>query len=415
MKADLICVGNEILTGLIENTNAGFLSRRLWSHGIIVREAIVVADDRDPIGEALKRGLGKSEIVIITGGLGPTDDDLTREAVASVLDLPLFLDQYWLKQIEHFFKQRGITMPENNRKQAKLVKGSKLLPNPAGTAPGAILEHKGCLIVMLPGPPNELKAIYDQAVKPFLNDYNRGKVSKLKTLKCAGIGESRLEEKIKSLGEWDLPPLSYVARGLEVHLQLKGEGDPKTAAETIEIAEKKLRDLLGNCIFGSDDETLAGKVAELINEQRATLAVAESCSGGLLSSMITDIPGSSNFYKGGLATYTEAAKRTILNIDEELLNKEGAVSEKTTLQMAENARKILGATIGLAVTGIAGPGSDRTGKPVGLVYIALADQHGSRYKELNLGGGRPAIKERASQAALNMLRKSLLNYKRGGK
>ncbi len=409
LKADLICVGDEILNGLIENTNAGFLSRRLWSQGIVVRETAVVADERDSIGDALERGLEKSEIVIITGGLGPTDDDLTREALSSVLDLPLVLDDCWLQEIKHFFSQRGIEMPDNNRKQAMLIKGSKLLPNPAGTAPGALLEHNGRLIIMLPGPPNELKAIYDQSVKPYLKEYNRGSVFKLKTLKCAGIGESMLEEKIKAIGEWDLPPLSFVARGLEVHLQLKGQGDPAEAAETIERAEEKLRGALGDYIYGSDDETLAGTVAELMQKNRATLALAESCSGGLLSSMITDIPGSSVFYLGGLVTYTEKAKAMLLGIDEKLLKKEGAVSEKVTRQMAEKARSSLGTTFGLAITGIAGPESDASGKPVGLVYIAAVNDNGSSCKELNLGGGRLTIKERASQVALNMLRKMLLS------
>ena len=409
LKADLICVGNEILTGLIENSNAGFLSRRLWSQGIVVRETAVVADSKEAIGEAMKRALENSEIVIITGGLGPTDDDLTREAVASVLNLPLVLDRQWLERIENFFERRGMKMPENNRKQAMLIEGSTTMPNPGGTAPGALLEYGDRLIIMLPGPPNELQVIYEQSVRPYIEEYNRGKVFKLKTLKCTGIGESMLEEKIKALGNQDLPPLSYVARGFEVHLQVKGEGDPETATRIIERAEKKLRHALGNHIYGVDDETLAGKVAELMIEKQATLGMAESCTGGMLSSMITDIPGSSKFYRGGLVTYTEDAKTGILGVDKDVIAREGAVSEPVARQMAERVRIFLGSMIGLGITGLAGPHSDGSGKPVGLAYIAVSLAGDSQCKELTLGSGRQAFKERASQVALDMLRRVLLD------
>ncbi len=412
LQADLVCVGNELLTGLIENSNAGFLSRRLWSVGIEVRETAVVPDDIKAIQSALGRALERSEIVIVTGGLGPTEDDLSREAVSSALGLKLLLDRKWLDKIERFFDSRGIKMPENNSKQALVMEGASLLENRAGTAPGSILKCQGRMIIMLPGPPNELKPMFDDLVLPVLKDFNRGSLSRLKILKCCGIGESTLEDKIKSLGIWDLPPISYVARGYEVHLQIKGRGSAEEAAAAIEKAESKLRGLLGDYIYGSNDDTLAGKVAGLLGTYGLTLSLAESCSGGLLSSMITDIPGSSKFYMGGMVAYSGEAKTGNLGLDAGLLEKEGQVSESVAMAMAEAARDKFQSDLAVGITGVAGPDGGTAQKPVGLVYIALAGNRACYCKKLNLGGGRLAVKERTAQMALDMIRREILdNYR----
>ncbi len=409
MQADLICVGNELLTGLIDNSNAGFLAARLWSAGVEVRESAVVADDREAIRAALERALANSDILIITGGLGPTDDDLTNEAVASALGLKLALNKAWLDKIERFFERRGVRMPENNRKQALIMEGAVLLENRAGTAPGSLIKREGKLVVMLPGPPNEMKPMFDNLVLPVIKDFNRGKLSRLKTLKCCGIGESTLEDKIKSLGAWDLPPISYVAKGYEVHLQVKGRGSAEEAADAIEKAESRLKEILGDHIYGSDDDTLAGKVAELLIKNQLTLALAESCSGGLLSSMVTDIPGSSDFYLGGVVAYSGEAKTGILGLERSLLEKEGQVSESVAMAMAEAARAIFKSDLAVGVTGIAGPGGATAEKPVGLVYMALAGERDCYCKQLNLGGGRLAVKERTAQVALDMIRREVLS------
>lgn len=408
MQADLICVGNEILTGLIENSNSGFLARRLWAAGIEVREAVVVADDKQAIQTALNRALDHSEVIIFTGGLGPTDDDITRDAVAAALDLELALNREWLEKIEQFFKRRGLKMPENNRKQALIMKGATLLKNRAGTAPGSIVKWGGKLIILLPGPPNELKPMFDDSVVPVLKDFNRGKLSRLKTLKCCGIGESTLEDRIKSLGAWDLPPISYVARGYEVHLQIKGRGSVEEAASAIDEAEKRLRELLGDNIYGSDDDTLAGKVAELLIENNLTLATAESCSGGLVSNMLTDIPGSSNFFLGGMVAYSGEVKIGSLGLDRGLLEREGQVSEPVAVAMARGARKEFKSDLAVGITGIAGPDGGTAEKPVGLVYLALDSGQDCYCKKLNLGGGRLAVKERTAQMALDMIRREVL-------
>ena len=407
MQADLICVGNELLTGLIENSNAGFLARRLWSTGIPVRETVVVADDEKSIREALERALQESELVILTGGLGPTEDDLTREAVASIFGLELTLDRNWLERMEEFFSQRGIDMPYNNRKQAMIIEGSTLLENKRGTAPGAMLQREGKLIVLLPGPPYEMQQMFEEQVLPEFIKQNGGLLSAVKTLKCIGIGESMLEQKIKELGKWDLPPISYVARGYEVNLQIKGCGDQQEAAAAVNQAEKKLRDALGDAIYGCDDETLAGVTATLLINNNMTLALAESCSGGLLSDLITDIPGSSFFYRGGIVAYSIDAKINLLGVDPGLLEKEGEVSPVVAEAMAAGAKKIFNSHFAIGITGVAGPGSDAAGNPAGLVYIALDGPDKTEQKQLNLGGARKAIKERAAQVALDMIRKAI--------
>ena len=408
MQADLICVGNELLTGLIENSNTGFLARRLWSVGIPVRESCVVADEANAIRIALERAMEASDLVILTGGLGPTDDDLTREAVAESLGLPLILNPEWLERLEHFFNERGIKMPESNRKQAMYIKGSKLLENRRGTAPGLFLEYIGKLIVLLPGPPQELHIMFDKAVLPILTTNNHGKLTKVKTLKVFGLGESMLEEKIKELDKWHLPAISYVAKGYEVDLQIKGSGDSQTVNDMIEEAEQRLKDLLGDYIFGSDDDTLAGLVGRLLINSKMTLSLAESCSGGLLSDLITDIPGSSNYYRGGLVVYSREAKENLLNIDRELLEHEGEVSAATTELMADRVRILFNTDIGVGITGIAGPESDSSGHPVGQVFIAVSSRDNIISRELKLIGDRRAIKERASQIALDLVRKTLI-------
>ncbi len=408
MPADLICVGNELLTGLTENSNSGFLSRRLWSLGISVRETTVVADDVEAIRDVLERSLSKSDLVIITGGLGPTDDDLTREAVAAIIKRPLTLNSSWLNKMEDLFRSRGYVMPENNRKQAMVIEGSTMLENKRGTAPGVFIIFGDKAIVLLPGPPHEMQLIFDEKVVPLLTGKKEITVSYVKTLKCIGIGESALEEMVKTIGNWELPPISYVAKGFEVDLQIKGYGDKVQAQTVISKAEKRLRDLLKDYIFGSDDDTLAGVVAEMLKSRGSTLALAESCSGGLLSDVITDIPGSSVFYRGGIVAYSTYAKANLLGINSTLLTQEGDVSEAVAKAMAKAAREILKTDFGLGITGIAGPLSDSSNSPVGLVYIACSCADKITARKLNLVGDRRVIKERSVQAALDLLRKLLV-------
>ena len=409
MIADLICVGNEILTGLVENSNSGYLSRQLWLLGIKVREVSIVADEERAIRAALERAFEHSNLIIITGGLGPTEDDLTREIVARSLNRPLILDREWLEHMKNLFSSRGFKMTDNNTRQAMIIEGAELLENNRGTAPGLMIDEKGKLLFLLPGPPNEMEAIFQEKVVPRIVTLSGDDLNLVKTLKCVGFGESALEDLIRRSGSNNLPPLSYIAKGSEVDLQLKGSGTPEEARQMIEKSELVLRELLGQNIFGTDQDTLAGVVADLLLKTGKTVALAESCSGGLLADHLTDISGSSNYFLGSLVVYSTIAKRKILGLDAELLEREGEVSEATAKAMADKVRSLLTADLGLGITGLAGPLSDNSNKKVGLIYVALADEKGISCRELNLNGGRRLNKERAAQTALIMLREKLLD------
>ncbi len=402
MQVDLICIGSELLTGLVENTNAGYISRRLWSCGIQVREQRVVSDSAPEIEGALKQSLGLSEVVICTGGLGPTDDDLTREAVAELLGRPLCPHREWLGHLEQMFAGRGYPMPPGNRKQALIIDGSRLVPNSRGTAPGMIVpageQHR---VILLPGPPVEMEPMFEEDILPFLKSLRSSGSWRTKIIRTAGCGESLLEEKVKASGLPGEIALSLVARGGEVLLQLKSCGEP--GGRLLDETAARLRRDLGEYIYGEDETTLAGAVAGLFTERRLTLALAESCSGGLLADRITDVPGSSQFLKGSLVTYTNEAKERLLGVDPGLLEQEGAVSEAVALAMACGARKVLDAHFGAAITGIAGPDSDPSGLPAGLVYIALAGPAGNICRRLELNGTRRAVKERSVQTLLTLL------------
>jgi nicotinamide-nucleotide amidase len=401
-------VGNELLTGLIENSNSGYLSRRLNAFGIAVREVSVIADQDLAIRNALAKALSKSDLVIITGGLGPTEDDLTREAVASYLKRQLVLNETWLQLMEGFFAARGLTMPVNNRKQAMVIEGSELLVNERGTAPGSYIEDQGKLIVILPGPPNEMQYMFENSVLPQIKKNNSGVINLVKTLKCIGIGESMLEEKIKASGRWHYAPLSYVSRGFEVDLQLKASGTLQDAETLLAEEEAVIRQIIGDAIFGTNDQTLEEVIADLLRAKNKTLAVAESCSGGQLSDRITDIAGSSEYFKGGIVAYSIESKHKLLGISLEQLKKDGVVSENTAIAMAKAVRERFNSDYGVGITGLAGPGGDQSNKPVGLVYIAAVDQTKTLIREYTFGGGRRAVKERSAQIGISLLRTLLL-------
>ncbi|HOL17086.1 MAG TPA: competence/damage-inducible protein A [Bacillota bacterium] len=403
MIVDLICIGNELLTGLVNNTNAGYLARQLGSAGIAVRKCSVVADDVGAIKEAVTEALRRSDAAICTGGLGPTDDDLTREAISETLERPLQLHQGWLARLEAFFERRSYPMPPANRKQALLIEGSTILENPRGTAPGSIIEHEHKLLILLPGPPQELQPMFEEQVLPLLKARRQGQILLTKTLKCTGLGESLLEEKIKTLGQWKQPSLSLVAKGMEVLIQLKSYGEADRAEQLLEAAANKLRGALQGYLYGEDEQTLAGVVADLFVRRGLTLAVAESCSGGLLADTITGIPGSSRFFKGGAVTYSLDSKKLLPGLSEKLLQEHGAVSAATAEAMARGVRDLFQADAGIGITGIAGPDSDASGQPVGLVYVAASLGSSMEIQELNYTATRRAIKERAVQAALTML------------
>ncbi len=402
MEVDLICIGSELLTGLVENTNAGYISRRLWSQGIPVREQRVVPDSAASIMAALKESMLNSQTVICTGGLGPTDDDLTREAVSELLGRPLCLHREWLQRLERIFDGLGYAMPPANRKQAMIIEGSRLVYNHRGTAPGVIIPAgEGRRLILLPGPPVEMAPMFEEEILPLLQKEGAGGDWHTKIIRTTGCGESLLEDKIKESGLPGGVSLSLVARGGEVLLQLKSSGIQ--APELLRKTAEQLRRNLGRYVYGEDEETLAGTVAALFRERRLSLALAESCSGGLMADSLTDIPGSSHFFSGSLVAYNNEAKKSLLGISGELLEQQGAVSEAVALAMARGAAERLGASMGAAITGIAGPESDSSGRPLGLVYIAATGILGEKCRLLNLPGTRRAVKVRAVQSLLTLL------------
>lgn len=408
MIAEIITTGTELLLGQIVNTNARFLSEKLAEKGIDVYWQTVVGDNPARLEEALSRAISRSDIIIGTGGLGPTSDDLTKEILAKILALPLVINSTWQKNMEEMFRQRGLEMTANNLKQALLPQGARLLYNDFGTAPGIWLEHQDKIIILLPGPPREMEPMFTEIVLPFLPA--TGSVLLSRILKVTGIGEAAMEEKIADLISSQInPTIAPLARANELHLRLTAKAETKERClELLAKTEKDLVERLGSCIYARDNETMAGVVAKMLLVQKKTLACAESCTGGLLSHKLTQIPGSSAYFLQGLVTYSNEAKISLLGIPAEIIERYGPVSEEVAVKMACGARKLAKSDFGLAVTGIAGPSGGSKEKPVGLVYIALSDKKAFTVKKFIFPGKRENIKERAATSALNILRLHLM-------
>ena len=411
MKAELIFVGTELLLGDILNTNAQYLARRLSDLGIDNYFQVTVGDNADRLAFTVRRALERSDVVIATGGLGPTMDDLTKETIADVLGLPLVIHEPSLARIEGFFKSRGRQMTENNRKQALLPGGAIVMTNEVGTAPGMIIEWNGKAVAILPGPPNEMAPMFEDHLAPYLARRSGGEAKRLVslTLKFCGIGESAVEAWLDDLirGQSD-PTIAPYAKMGEVHLRLatKASSEEEGYARLRPI-EEEIRQRLGHHIFGTDRDLLEAAVGGLLRARDLTLALAESCTGGLLAKRLTDIPGSSDYFLLGAVTYANSAKIGALGVPEDTLVAHGAVSEETARAMAEGVRRLSGADLGLAITGIAGPSGGTPEKPVGTVHFALASRGETVSVKEQLWGSRSDIRIRAAQAALVMLWRSL--------
>jgi nicotinamide-nucleotide amidase len=418
MRAEIIAVGTELLLGQILNSNARFLSEELASLGIDVFFHTAVGDNRARVQEAFSTARGRSELVIFTGGLGPTDDDLTKEAVAEAMGLELILDADWQKKLASFFASIKRPMPAKNLKQALVPAGSLLLYNHNGTAPGIYIEQNGLTVILLPGPPRELNPMFREAVAPLLRDRLGTVTIQSRMVKVVGLGESAVEEQVADLVQQQNPTVAPLVHNFEVHLRITAKGD--TADEAKALVDKmdgELQGRLARYIYGRDQETLSGVVGGLLREQGKSLAVAESCTGGRLGDAITDESGSSDYFWGGVTAYSNDVKEKILQVPRSTLLEHGAVSEATAKAMALGVRSLMGADFSLAVTGIAGPLGATEEKPVGLVYIALAGEGFCRCQEFFLHGKRETVKGRTVVMALNMLRRELILEKdasRGG-
>lgn len=403
MRAEIIAVGTELLLGQIANTNAQYLSQKLAEIGIGVYFHTVVGDNTTRLLQTIQLAAGRSDLIIFTGGLGPTQDDLTKETVAAHIGAGLETNQAAMEYIQSFFAQRKMTMTENNRKQALVIEGSHVFPNDFGMAPGMAITRDGRTYVLLPGPPSELYPMVEKYVMPYLIDLLPEKqVFHSRVLRFYGIGESALEERLLDLIEkQDNPTIAPYAKEFEVTLRITARASAVEEAEAlIRPVEDEIRRRLGQYVYATGETSLHEVLVAELKRRGETIACAESCTGGTVASLLTSVPGSSAVCKGGIVCYTNEIKHRLLDIPEAVLQTDGAVSEKTALLLAEHVREKFQTTYGLSVTGVAGPDSSE-GKPVGLVYVGIAAEGmPTAVKELRLAGKRQAIVGRAAKFAL---------------
>ncbi|MBK9090255.1 MAG: competence/damage-inducible protein A [Holophagales bacterium] len=413
--ASILAVGSELLGTTRLDTNSLFLTGELEAIGIPVVRKACVGDGWDGLLTELAFALTRAPLLCVTGGLGPTEDDRTKEAVAALLGRRLVRDGEILERLRERFRKRGREMPEVNAKQADVIEGAVVLPNRRGTAPGYLVEAEGKTIVLLPGVPWEMKAIFAESVRANLTGGGTPPGVHRRVLKIVGLGESAVEEVVRPVYEahrgHDVTILA--ASPGEVQLHFAARGTPEEARTELDALEADFRSAVGPALFGRDDETLEGVVGALLKGAGLTLAVAESCTGGMVASRVTDVPGSSAYFLGGAVTYADLAKMEILGVSPEILEARGAVSEEVAREMAAGVRLRLGAASGLGVTGIAGPGGGSPEKPVGTVHIALDAADGTKkHERLVLPGDRAMVRRWTTSAALGMIRGWLME--RGG-
>ena len=415
MKAEIIAIGSELLTPDRLDTNSLFLTEQLNRLGIEVVRKLVVGDQRGQIRDAFREALGRAELVISIGGLGPTEDDLTREALAELLGRRLILNEAILLGIQARFRRLGRQMPEINQRQAMVPEGAIVLENTQGTAPGLWLETDGRIVILLPGPPQELKPMFTQEVEGRLAWRTTAVRLYKRELRVAGMAESDVEQRIAPIyTRYPDAQTTILASPGEVQIHLRAWSADATAAEKLlkEMVERVVM-ALGENIFTTKGESLEEVVARDLNLNGATIAVAESCTGGLLAQRLTSIPGSSSYFLGGVVCYSNDLKRVWVDVPADLLESKGAVSMEVARALAEGIRRRSGSTLGLAVTGIAGPGGGSPDKPVGTVHVALAERAGGKERTLHLPGDRDRIRWQASQAALDLVRRHFLYAQQG--
>lgn len=406
MRAEILSVGTELLLGQITDTNAAYIARELATLGIDVFFKQTVGDNPQRIQDTLRLALSRADAVLITGGLGPTEDDLTVDAVARALGEELVEDPAVTEHVRGFFAARGRTPTANVFKQALVPRTARVIPNTRGTAPGIHLERDGRMIFIMPGVPYEMEAMMRGYVIPVLRTRTTGEVIRSVVLRVTGEGESAVEMRIKDLLANTTPTIAPYAKLGEVHLRLTAKGQADTVARQLAEGEGLVRERLGDLIYGRDDESLEEVVGRALASRRETLAAAESCTGGLLAQRLTTVPGSSAYFTEGVVAYSNEAKVALLGVPEALLETHGAVSAPVAEAMAQGIRARAGTTYALSITGVAGPSGGTDDKPVGLVYLGLAGSEGAQHRRLTFGSqpGRAGIRYLAAQAALNLLR-----------
>lgn len=407
MIVEIVTTGTELLLGQIVNTNAPYMARRLNEAGFDVLFQSTVGDNRVRMTQVLDAALTRADIVVTTGGLGPTQGDITKHVTAELLGRSLYLDEHSLERIKGFFAARKLTMTENNVRQAMIPEGAIVLDNERGTAPGVIIENGKNTVIHLPGPPHEMEYMLEAAVLPYLKErFGLQGTIVSKVLRTFGLGESTLEERIKDyIKNQGNPTIALLARNFEIHVRLTAKAASDTEARTLIAGlESRLRERIGEYIFGEDEDTLEAVVGRELAARNLTLALAESCTGGLVTSRITDIPGSSAYLAGTVVCYSNDIKIAAVGVPADVIAAQGAVSVEAAKAMADGIRARFKTDIGVGITGIAGPGGAAPGKPVGLVYVAVAGPAGTYCFEHNLTGQRTGIKQRTALTALHHLR-----------
>ncbi len=410
MNAEIIAVGSELLSSERVDTNSLYLTERLNSLGVEVTTKCIVGDDLERLAAAVQQATRRSELVILSGGLGPTEDDLTREAVAQALDRRLVFHAEINAQLEQRFAQLKRRMAEVNRRQAFIVDGAQILPNDRGTAPGQWIEESDTVLILLPGPPHELKAMFTRQCMPRLERLVPQQVIRTVVLRVAGLPESDLDQLISPVYKKYTNPATTIlaaAGDIQVHLRARCATETEALGLLTEVSSA-IEFLLGDRIYSRNGDPLEVVVGELLSREHATLAVAESCTGGMLGERITAVPGSSEYFLGGFITYTNRMKIETLGVGELLLQEHGAVSAQAAEAMAVGARRRTGSTYAVSITGVAGPDGGSEQVPIGTVYIGLASAAGCQIAHRQFLGDRTRIRTFATQAALDMLRRRCL-------
>lgn len=414
MIVELISVGTEILLGNIVNTNAAYLSEKCAGLGLSCYYQDVVGDNEERLSETIRLALSRADIILLSGGLGPTQDDLTKEVAARVLGKPLYLHEESKAAIQNYFEKRGLEITDNNWKQAMVPEGCIVLDNPNGTAPGIIMAENGKHVVLMPGPPNEMIPMFETSVIPYLSSL-QSCVIYSKTVKMCGVGESKAETMVADLIEQQTnPTIATYAKIGEVHVRVTATAeDEKAAKKLVKPMVQELKSRFGDYIYTTEEGvTLEKAVVDLLEAYRMTVSTVESCSGGMLAARLINVPGVSEVFKSGYVTYSNKSKRKLLGIRKNTLLKHGAVSEEIAREMAKSAAFLAKTDVCVSTTGIAGPDGGTDKKPVGLVYIACNVRGHITVKECHFSGDRAKIRDNTVSTALALIRRCILQYDR---
>ena len=410
MRAEIIATGTELLTGGVSETNTLFLSEEILLIGLDTAFKTVVGDDEKDMEEALRRAMGRADVVIITGGIGPTEDDITRKVIAKIVKRRLVLNEDAFKAIRTMLSGRGREYASASDRQALIPAGARLLQNPVGSAPGFFLDEGNTFIAVLPGVPMEMTAMFREGLRPVLEERFGDKAFiKRRILHTCGMSESAVNQAIQDIMKREAPAVGLTAKetGVDIRIIAK-ESDAERAQSLVDITETAIRGRLGDVIYGVEGLSMEEVVGALLKQRRIKLSVAESCTGGLIGARITNIAGSSEYFERGVVVYSNVSKSEMLGVPRELIERYGAVSSEVVAAMAQGIRQTAKTDLGLAVTGIAGPSGGTDLKPVGLVYAALASAQGVKTDEYRFLGNREQVRMKASQMALDMVRRYLI-------